>query len=711
MTTSTLPPGDAPAGKAAASKEEQPVVEYGRNRHTGVKMLAILVVWGVLYSILKGNNTKELGFQDTTAMQRKINEARDWVQLEGQDNWFFGGVLGGIGDFLTSMVEFFQELIAIPAPPRPVPEIGWIGVVALAAYVTYAFAGIRSTILVTLSMLSFGVLGLWSDSMDTLIITGVSVGLCLLIGLPIGIWMARSKGASAAVTPALDVMQTLPAFCYLAPMALFFGIGPATAVVLTFIYSLPPLVRITEHAIKSVSSTTVEAARSLGLTRSQMLRQVQLPMARRTIVVGINQCTMAALSMATIAALVNGPGLGKPVVSALQVLNVGAAAVAGLAIVIVAIMLDRTTTAASERTTGRTDVGSASGMSVMVGTVVLERLPRWATEDAGKGQKLPRLTRAGSGLLLGVLFLPVVFFIWLSRYDLAYAEFPDVSETPVLKYISGDQLTVYLNDFTDWFVSGVDGFTTALKDGITEMVINPFEDLLADSPWWLMALVLIAFAYVLGGWKPAAITVGCEAVILWTGLWNDSMVTLAMTLIATVLVMLFAVVLGVSMGRNRRADLGIRPFLDAFQVIPPFVYLVPALALFGVGRFTAIMAAVAYSVPIATKLVADGIRGVSPTTVEAARASGSTTWQMISKVQLPMSREALVLATNQGLLYVLSMVVIGGMVGGGSLGYLVVSGFSQDQLFGKGLAAGIAIAALGIMLDRIARYAAARAGR
>ena len=110
------------------------------------------------------------------------------------------------------------------------------------------------------------------------------------------------------VTPVLDLMQTMPTFCYLAPMALFFGIGPAAAVVLTFIYALPPLVRITEHGIKSVSPTTVEAARSLGLTRSQMLRQVQLPMARRTIVVGINQCTMAALSMATIAALVDGPG-------------------------------------------------------------------------------------------------------------------------------------------------------------------------------------------------------------------------------------------------------------------------------------------------------------------------------------------------------------------------------------------------------------------
>ena len=203
----------------------------------------------------------------------------------------------------------------------------------------------------------------------------------------------------------------------------------------------------------------------------------------------------------------------------------------------------------------------------------------------------------------------------------------------------------------------------------------------------------------------------CLAVIFGTGLWNDAMVTLTMTIVATVVVMVIAVVLGVGMGRSRRTDTVIRPFLDAFQVIPPFVYLVPALALFGVSRFTAIMAAVAYAVPIATKLVADGIRGVAPTTVEAARSTGSTTRQMITKVQLPMSREALVLATNQGLLYVLSMVVIGGLVGGGSLGYIVVSGFSQDQLFGKGLAAGIAITALGVMLDRIARYAAARYGR
>ena len=712
MTTTTLPPSGQPGPPdRAAPKEEQPYVEVGKKRHTGLKLLGILVFWLGCFFALQGQNTKALPLQDTTELQRKFNEARDWVQLEGQDNWFFGGVLGTIGDFLNWAFEKLQGLISVGIFPRPVPEIGWIGVVAIAAWLTYVFAGLRYTILVTCCMLLFGIFDLWSYAMDTLIITGISVGFCMLIGIPIGIWMARKKSVSTVVTPVLDVMQTFPPFCYLAPMALFFGIGPATAIVLTLIYSLPPLVRITEHGIRTVSPTTVEAARSMGLTRSQMLRQVQLPMARRTIVVGINQCMMAALSMATIAALVNGPGLGKPVVSALQIQNVGAASVAGLAIVAMAIMLDRTTTAASERSSGRTDVASVSGPGVMFTGVMLERLPRWATEDAGKGQRLPRLTKAGRWMLMGLLLVPVLFFVWLSRFKLSFAEFPDVSETPVLKYISGIELTRYINEFTDWFVSWADTYTIWLKDNITEWFINPLQDLMGESPWWVMALVLLAVAYVLGGWRPAVITLVCEAIIFWTGLWNDTMITLAMTLIATVLVMLIAVFLGVAMGRNRRADLAIRPFLDAFQTIPPFVYLVPALALFTASRFTAIAAAVAYAVPIATKLVADGIRGVSPTTVEAARASGSTTWQMISKVQLPMSREALVLATNQGLLYVLSMVVIGGMVGGGSLGYIVVSGFSQDQLFGKGLAAGIAIAALGVMLDRIARYAAARYGR
>jgi glycine betaine/proline transport system permease protein len=188
------------------------------------------------------------------------------------------------------------------------------------------------------------------------------------------------------------------------------------------------------------------------------------------------------------------------------------------------------------------------------------------------------------------------------------------------------------------------------------------------------------------------------------------MVVLNMTLVATLLVMALALVFGVWMARSRSADLVIRPVLDAGQTIPAFVYLIPVLALFGPTRFTAIVAGIIYAAPAAIKLVADGVRGVGQGVVEAGRSTGSTTWQEITKVQLPMAKASLVLATNQGLLYVLAMVVIGGLVGAGALGYDVVYALAHSDYAGKGAAAGFSIVLLGIVIDRVTRAAADRAG-
>jgi glycine betaine/proline transport system permease protein len=685
------------------AKEEQPRSVAPENRRTGLKLGVVALVWVVGWLLFRGHNTLATPFQQLNGLHTSINDLRDNIQASAQTNWFFHGVIGNISDFFNWLVAKLQAWVSLPAPPRPVPEIGWLGVVGLLGWVGLAAAGIRWGLVVAVTVLLFGLGGFWQDGVDTLIITVISVLACIVVGLPLGIGMARRRWLSVAVTPVLDVMQTMPSFAYLSPLALIFGIGPSSAVVLTFIYALPPLVRITEHGIRSVPETTIEAAGSMGLTSGQLLRKVQLPMARRTIVVGINQCTMAALSMAVIAAFVAGPGLGQDVSNALSNLDVGTAAVAGLLIVAIAIMLDRTTTAASERrerSQGR--IASVSGPGVLLMGVVLERLPRWASVDHRAARRLPSpLMRR---ILLSVALVPVVVCVYLSRQYIDLAAFPD-------SWNLGTDIASKLNDFVTWFVDHVDTVTTGFKNAVSYGLLNPLQNLMANSPWWLMAVVLLAAGMVLGGWRALVSVAVCLAIILGTGLWNDTMITLTMTLVATILVMISALVLGIAMGRNRLMDLWIRPLLDTFQTIPSFVYLVPALALFGASRFTAIVAAVAYGVPIATKLVADGIRGVSETTVEAARASGITSWQMIVKVQIPMARESLVLATNQGLLYVLSVVVIGGLVGGGSLGYLVVSGFSQDQLFGKGLAAGIAITALGVMLDRVARYSAARYGR
>lgn len=502
--------------------------------------------------------------------------------------------------------------------------------------------------------------------MDLLVVTGIAVGFAVLIGMPLAVLVGTSPSANRVITVFLDFLQTMPTFVYLLPIVLFFGIGTSAAVASTLLYALPPIVRIAGFGIREVASTTIEATDSAGQTYGQRLLKVQIPMARATIIVGLNQTILAALSMATIASFVNGPGLGRPVLDGLIINNTGRAFVPGVLIVVMAVMLDRTTTAASERS---------------------EKVAR------GGGENL-RQRR----IILGVAGVAALVAVYLSRTYLGLANFPE--------YAAGDRLSDWTNDFMGWITGNFDGVTEGVKNVITYGLLNPMQSLLAQSPWWLAALGIVSLAYVFGQLRAAVIAVVCCAGMLGLGLWHDAMITLNMTLVATVLVMILAVVFGVWMARDPRVDLAIRPVLDAGQTIPPFVYLIPVLALFGPTRFTAIAAGIVYAAPAAIKLVADGVKGVSPTTIEAGRSTGQTTWQEITKVQLPMARGSLVLAANQGLLYVLAMAVIGGLVGAGALGYDVVLGFSRSEEWGKGAAAGLTIVLLGVMLDRIARAAA-----
>jgi glycine betaine/proline transport system permease protein len=557
-------------------------------------------------------------------------------------------------------------MISIPDFPRPVPQIGWIGVTAVATWIGLAVAGWRIALLVAASFFSFGLFGYWSDSIDLLIVTFVSVTVAILIGMPLAVLLGTTNRAGASViNTVLDVFQTMPSFVYLLPIVLFFGIGASAAVVCTLIYALPPLIRIAGHGIRSVSGMTIEATDSAGQTSWQRLRKVQLPMARKTIVVGVNQTIMAALSMATIAAYVDGPGLGQPVLSALSKNDVGGAFVPGMLIVVMAVMLDRTTTAASE-----------------------------ASEKAARGGVDLRMRR----IVLAVAAVPVLVALWASRF------YPDLAEFPENEL--GARIADAVNRFTDWFIDVFGGATEWFKDFITYTLLNPMQDLLAESPWYVSAAGILALAFVFGGLRALVPAVICVYGIWFFDLWHDAMITLNMTLVGTVLVMVLALVFGVLMARSRYVDLLLRPVLDAGQTIPPFVYLIPILALFGPSRFTAILAGVIYAAPVAIKLVADGVSGVSSTTVEASRSTGATTWQEITKVQLPMSRGSLVLAANQGLLFMLSMAVIGGLVGAGALGYDIVLGFSRSEEWGKGACAGITIVLIGIMIDRIARAAA-----
>ncbi|MFF1292771.1 MULTISPECIES: ABC transporter permease [unclassified Streptomyces] len=654
--------------KTGAAEEPAPVKPVRRVSRSMV-IAAILVVWLALFAVLRGKQTLTLAAADLTDLHRWFNDVNDSIGANRNSNPLFLYFFNEIRLVIDNVVTFVQELISQPTGDRPVPQIGWLGVVGIVGFGSWAVGNWRVALLAVAGFTFLGLQGLWQESMDTLALTVSAVCVALLFAIPLGVWAGLSDRFNRIVTPFLDLMQTMPTFVYLAPLTLFFQIGPASATIATLIYAAPPTIRITAHGIRSVPHTTVEAADSLGATRRQSLTKVLLPMSKRTVVMGVNQTIMAALAMVTIAALIDAPGLGKTVLQALQSLDVGTAFNAGLAIVVLAIVLDRVTTAASTRA------------------------------EAARRSKNRFL--AWRRPLLGAGAVVTAVLIYLSHTYLWAAEFPGEGGT-------GSAIRSGADNVTTWAQDNLSGVTNAFRDAITNGLLNPFQSLLTDSPWWLVGAALIGIGVVLGGWRAGITTAVCVGLLVGTGVWSDSMTTLASTAVATVLVMLLGICFGVWMGRSALADRLLRPTLDAAQVMPPFVYLVPFLALFGATRFTAIVAAVVYAAPVAMKIIADGVRNVPATTVEAATSAGCNTWQIITKVQLPMARSALTLATNQGLIYVLSMVVVGGLVGAGALGYDVVAGFSQGQLYGKGLAAGLAIVLLGVMFDRITQAAARR---
>ncbi len=619
----------------------------------------------MVWLFTRGTDTLVLPGRDHTPLHESLTQFRDSI-IANRDTNPVMQVTTGIAEVFRSTMDWLQRMVSTPNFPRPVPEIGWLGVTGFVTWAGLVLANWRIALLIAATFTSFGLFGYWTDAIDLLLVTLMAVSMGVLIGLPLAILIGTNRRADTAISWVLDLMQTMPTFVYLIPVVLFFGIGASGAVVCTLVYALPPMIRIAGHGIRTVSTETIEATESTGQSSWQRLTKVQLPLARKTIIVGLNQSIMAALSIATIASFIDGPGLGKPVLNGLIKGDVGAAVVPGLLIVAMAVMLDRTTTAASERSE--------------------------ITARGGGGDPRTRQILIASGGV-GALVL-----VWVSRYFPWAAEFPT------------NALGGWLADLADasvtWVTETFGIAATALKDGVSTVLLNPLQAFLAESPWWLAAAGITALAFVLGRARAVVPTVVCLAGIWYFDLWHDAMITLNMTLVATVVVMVLALVFGVWMARSRWMDLALRPLLDAGQTIPPFVYLIPVLALFGPTRFTAIVASVVYAAPAAIKLVADGVKGVSPTTLEAARSTGSTTWQEITKVQLPMARGSLVLAANQGLLYVLAMVVIGGLVGAGALGYDVVLGFSRSEEWGKGMAAGITIVLLGVMIDRIARAAA-----
>ena len=259
---------------------------------------------------------------------RWISDLIDWViDVFGG---FFDVIAAIFGGLYTGVAWLFLT------PPF------WIIIIVIAA-IAWLAKGYKLAIGSVIGLLLIAAMGQWTNAMQTIALTLVAVVIAVVIAIPVGIWAARSQAVSTIVRPILDFLQTMPAFVYLIPAIFLFGVGVVPGIVATILFAIAPGVRLTELGIRGVDKEVVEAGNAFGATPGRILRQIQLPLARPSIMAGVNQVIMLSLSMAVIASMVGAPGLGKDIIQALSRVDIALGFEAGLAVVIIAMILDRIT--------------------------------------------------------------------------------------------------------------------------------------------------------------------------------------------------------------------------------------------------------------------------------------------------------------------------------------------------------------------------------
>ncbi|MFF5932598.1 ABC transporter permease subunit [Streptomyces sp. NPDC012508] len=641
--TATVTP--APPGPTAARDAGSGALR-ALARHRGRLIGAGVAVALVLGAVLLGGGSWPASL--AVDLSGPLERTSDWIIDNRDGHPLFLYFLGHVSNVVVVSVRaVYLVLLAL----------GWAGVTAAAGLVAWRVAGVRLALTSVAAFAACGLLGMWVPTMQTLALMVVAVAASVLLGGLLGLAAGLSDRMHRILRPVLDTMQVLPAFAYLLPVVLVF-IGVPAAVLATVVYAAPPMARLTALGLRGADAGVMEAAASLGATGRQRLLTARLPLARKELLLGVNQSIMMALGMAVIASVIGAGGLGDRVYQALASVDVGAALAAGVPIVLLAIVLDRVTAAAGER------IGAAP------------------------------VRRAGLGWAVALAVTAVVAVAGRLADRLSW---PDAWTVDIAEPVNGavDWMTAHL-------YSGVPlvGGTADWAGRFTTWVLNPLRDGLQWLPWWAVLLAVGALALLIGTLRTAATAVLAMAAIGVLGVWDPALDTLSQVLAAVAVTLVLGVALGVAAARSTRLGRALRPVLDVFQTMPQFVYLIPVVALFGVGRAPAVAAAVVYALPAVVRITAQGVRGVDPAAMESSRSLGATGRQQLFQVQLPLARPALLLAVNQGVVLVLAVVVIGGLVGGGALGYDAVFGLAQGDL-ATGLVAGAAIVCLGLMLDRV----------
>lgn len=546
-----------------------------------------------------------------------------------------------------------------------VPPLAWIAVIVVFALLGAWAGGRRLALLVAACFVFIAIFGQWQSAMVTLASILIAVPLGVAGGLMLGILAWRSPVFERLIRPILDLMQTIPVFAYLVPILFLFGFGPTAAVVATLIYAMPPMTRVTQLALTRVPGELADLGHMVGCTPRQMLWRVMVPSARDALMVGVNQVIMLSLNMVIIASMIGAGGLGFDVLAALRRLDFGAGLEAGFAIVALAVALDRLSQAAAARQAG-----------VATGGVVARH---------------PYLAAALATILIaGALGLVA----------------PSLQTYPAdWEFSTG----TFWSRVVAWINVNFFDSLEAIKNAVLLNLLIPFKRFLLGLPWVGVAGILAFAGWRLGGWRLAVLTGGLAMLIAVAGLWEKAMITVYLCGISTAIAMLIGLPVGILAAGRDRLWVVVRAIIDTLQTLPSFVYLMPAVMLFRVGDFTAMIAVVAFAVAPAIRYTVLGLRGVDPRLIEAGRAMGCTEGQILRRIRLRLALPEILLGLNQTIMFALSMLVITALVGTRDLGQEVYIALTKADP-GRGLVAGLAVAFIAIIADRLIQ-AGARAAR
>ena len=578
-----------------------------------------------------------------------IDQFETWARSNRRTNPLFTVFFQPITDAVDWGLSAFEEsLLWLP----------WF-VLPVAVFAIVARNGNwRSGLVAGLAMLYPGLVGLWEPTIETLALMAVAVVISVLVGVPLGVIAAFRPRFEQAIRPLLDAMQTIPAPVYFIPMLLFFGVGKVPAAIATVIYALPPVVRLTALGINHVPVAAVEASTVFGSTRGQTLFKVQTPIAMPTIMTGVNQTIMMALGIVVLATLLGAGGLGQEVMDTLRLRRPGRGLAAGLAIVAVAIVLDRIGRSLAERDrTKKIDQRWVWwGLAGLAGLVVL-------------------------GRVVGAVDFPTVW---------------------------GVRVLDPLDSIVVWARDNLSFITRPLNDFIVADVLIPMRNFLLVTVAW--PVLVFASAWLAWKWKGlglAIFTAGALLVVGFIGMWELSIITLVQVVAAVIASVAIAVPLGIWAGRRPRVEKILGPILDGLQTIPSFVYIIPVVMLFTVGQVPGLIASVLYAIVPGVRITALGIRQVPNESIEASQTFGATRRQTMFGVRIPLAAPTIMVGVNQVIMMVLAMVIIAGLVGGGGLGFETVHAVTRNET-GLGFEVGLAIVVMAMILDRLSQGWATR---